>query len=243
MRKSRELVWYHMHLYFKTNKWVMPFLVWILSLVVSYSVKPVHVGSSILVSAGISFFISLWLGITYYDNVDPVAEQITILKVQNRRLYDISQFLFLGVIASLLSTTGVLFPSIKNVTDGLDLYTRTLHVFDMICSLWIHLVLSFLGIGLSMLFQPRIMKNRKFAILLMACISVLAISKSGMIDSAPPLKGLLWVLPPLSDILTMLGNKDYFYVGELCKMTGYSVLYLVVLFVISEVILQKKNNY
>lgn len=126
MRKSRALVLYQLHLYGKSNRWVMPCLVWFLSMVVSYSIQPVQVGASILLSATIGFLIALWMGI---------------------------------------------------------------------------------------------------------------------LESMPALKAVLWVLPPVADILAALANQEQFGVVQLAVWTVVSGIYIGIVFLISEWILERKNNY
>ena len=243
MRKSKALVWYQLHLYGKSNRWVMPCLVWFLSLVVSYSIQPVQVGASILLSATIGFLIALWMGITYYDTVDVVEEQILILKVQSRGVYDLGQLICFMIMAAAISLLGMAYPMIYNCLLGGNLYTRSVQLFDGISSWWIHMLFASLGCVSSMLFQPRIVRNRKKALLVMVGVGLISLSKMGILESMPAVKVVFWLFPPVADMLAALANQEQFGVSGLCLWTVVSGIYIGIVFLISEWILERKNNY
>lgn len=75
MKQYIDLLHYHFITYLKTNKYIMPVLVWIGWLVSFYMIKPVEIVSSFMVTAVVSNFIMVWIGISYFDSVDIVSDR------------------------------------------------------------------------------------------------------------------------------------------------------------------------
>lgn len=79
---------------------------------------------------------------------------------------------------------------------------------------------------MSMLFHPRIVRNRKRALLVLVGVGLVSLSKMGILESMPALKAVLWVFPPVADILAALADEEQFGVGELCVWTVVSGVYM-----------------
>lgn len=64
------------------------------------------------------------------------------------------------------------------------------------------------------------------SILLSATIGFLIALWMGILESMPALKAVLWVFPPVADILAALADEEQFGVGELCVWTVVSGVYM-----------------
>lgn len=94
MDKLKSLIKYHKSIYIKSNQFVIPFVILIMFLCISYSMIPVFIVSSFSITFAIVFYLMIWISFKYADSDDLVASQVIILKISSDFLYNISRILF-----------------------------------------------------------------------------------------------------------------------------------------------------
>ncbi|MBD7911927.1 MULTISPECIES: hypothetical protein [Clostridium] len=240
MKTFNALFKYHFITYLKTNKFVIPMIVWVTIMCISYSVKPVGVVSSFVITAMCLFFIMLWITFSYMDGIDEVAEQLIILKTRKQSIYYLSKNIFLMLIGLFMSIMGVLLPIVGNFVNMFSLFNRELVMWDIFSALIIHVVFAILGCSLGTLFQPRCIKNRKIAIELAIFIAVISLVKVGIMQKVPEVKYIDWILPPTGEIQDCFNNKDIFYLSDIVKSMLYGIIYSFVLNIINIEMLKRK---
>jgi len=240
MKIFSSLIKYHYSLYVKTNKSVMPVLTWLVFLDFLYSQKPLDIVSSILISSSVLYFIMLWVTISYMESIDPVSEQIVLLKVNNRNTYYYSKNTFVFLLGSALGFIGIVFPVLKNVVSGFTMFTRPITVLDIIFALILHIIVALLGASLGIIFQPRCIKNRKEALMLAILIAIISITKTGINHTFPITKYFTWIFPPMSDIVVYFNKIDYFSLAAMGKSVLFGCVYIAILLFISNQLLKRK---
>jgi len=240
MKIFSSLIRYHYRLYVKTNKFVMPALIWIVFVNFLYSGQMSDIMSSTLLSISLLFFIMLWVGISYMESIDPVSEQILLLKVENRNTYYRSKNAFVFLLGAVLGLVGVAFPVLKNMASGFELFTRPLTVGDIFCAFILHIIVATLGASLGIVFQPRCMKNRKEALMLVTLIAIISITKAGINHAFLYAKYITWLFPPLSDITLYFNSSDYFSATAMGKAVLFGCVYSAILLFISNQLLKRK---
>jgi len=240
MKAFSSLIKYHYQLYIKTNKYIMPALIWIVFLNLSYSQKPLDIVSSTLLSISVLFFVMLWVAISYMESVDPVSEQILLLKVKNRNTYYRSKNVFVFMLGTAYSLIGIAFPIMENAMNGFSMFTRPLTIWDILCAFILHMLTAILGGTLGILFQPRCIKNRKEALMIVSLIALISIAKTGINHSFLFAKYVTWLFPPLSDISTYFNENVYFSAAAMGKAILYCGVYSAILLFISNQLLKRK---
>jgi len=139
MKSIVEMVIYDLQIYLKSNKILLPLASWISVLFIIYSTKPIELLSAFMVSIAAIFFIMIWIGYTYFKNIDKNSRNLMILFCRNRNLYDIANYISLFVLGFVLSFVGVFVNFFNNVFNGFELFTRSLTVNDSICAFILHL--------------------------------------------------------------------------------------------------------
>lgn len=240
MKKYIDLIHYHFDIYFKTNKYIMPILVWFVVLVNSYTIKNIEIVSSFMVTAIALNFIMIWLGISYFDSVDVVAEQILLLKVGKRSTYYLSKYYFMILVGIVLSLGGVLFPVFQNAVNGFDMFLRSITVQDVASGFIIHSALATMGLSVAIVFQPMCLKDRKIALLIMSLVSIVGLAKKGIIEQNSIFKYILWVFPPTSKIIELFSDCDYFGGKSVLITAVLGGVYSLVLIVIAQNVIKRK---
>ena len=219
----------------------MPFFAWISFMVISYSFDPEDMVSSCMVSISCLFFIMVWMTIKYMELVNPISEQLLLLKVRNDDCYYLSKIVFLLLLGTIMSVIGVLFPTMKNAIIGFRLYTRPLTACDVGASFVLHFFMALLGIVTGSLLQPRTMKERKTAVLLTAGIAIMGLAKEGLNAEMPAAKFVTWIFPPLNNVVACFANKDFYYLQDIARAIIYVGIYSAILLILNVQLLKKKK--
>ncbi|MBC3796187.1 hypothetical protein [Acetobacterium tundrae] len=238
----KNLLRYHIKVYFKSNKLLLPFLIYLIYLCTAYSIMPYSIVSSFSESAWVLFFVMTYVGFSYTEMENPVTEQLVLLKVNNDNLYYMSRITVLLIVGVIMSVMGMLYPVIFNVINHSQLFTRSLMLSDIIFGLFLHCTMGFLGIMTGSLFHPRIIKNRKIAILMVFLVAVLAVAKGSLIKELPLVRLVSWVFPPVYDILVTFTNRDFFGLQMMVMPILGGIIYGTVL-MLAQIHFLKKNKF
>jgi hypothetical protein len=206
----KNLLHYHFKTYFKSYKFLLPLILYLIYLFTAYGIMPFSIVSSFSESAGVLFFIMTSVGFSYAELENPVVEQLVLLRLNNDTLYYLSRISVLLIIGFLFSLLGLLFPLLLNIKTGYHLFTRTLTVADVATGFTLHGLMAFLGAATGSFFHPRIIKSRKMALLLLFFVAVMGIAKGALMEKIPAAVDVAWIFPPVFDILSSSKGLDFF---------------------------------
>lgn len=224
-----NLIKYHCQQYFKTNKFVMPFTALIIVLYTLYSSKPVGVVPSMVSCCIAVFLISSWTGVTVCSLEDPVSEQVIILRIKSHRKYYLSHTLFLLSLSTLAALISVSVPVLLNIINKGELFERTLMVSDILCGFLLLTLSAFMGCCLGETAHPRIIKDRKAAVLLVFLIDIISMIKTSLLAGFPMSKIILWAFPPITRLPLAFSQDSYFSVQKVLSSAAVIFLYSVML--------------
>ncbi|RGU95880.1 hypothetical protein DWW31_02590 [Clostridium sp. AF15-17LB] len=241
MKKIAELTRYGLHIYFKGNKFIMPLVVIIVYQYTMYTIMPVGIVDSFVMASYLVFFVLVWVGLSVSADENPVMEQIQLLRVRSSLCYYISRSAILAVLGLLVSAVCVLFPVIQNALNHKALFLRPLMAYDVLNAFILVAGCSFAGGALGSLLHPRVMEDRRLAVVLTVLLSVLTVVRTGLVQEIPFLKCMAWILPPLDRIAYIYGNVDEFQILQTGLIFVALVGYGAVLTVIKSCICQKRK--
>ena len=232
MRKVIELVKYQLQIYFKGSKFIMPLILTVIFLYTMYSVKPTGIVDSFAMSGYLVFFIMVWTGLGVSSSEDPVMEQIQLLRVEKRAYYELSKPIFLILIGLLLTAICTVFPVVQNILNHKELFLRDLTGYDILNGSVLLFGCTFVGGAVGSLFHPRVLKDRKMAVILTVFLSILSAVGTAIVQEIPALKVILWMIPPIGRISAVYARTDIFDLGKtgmICLLfaaygIGYSVI-------------------
>lgn len=214
MKKIINLVKFQLQLYFKGSLFVMPLIAAAVYLYIMYSIQPLSVTSSYLLSGTFLFLLMTWVGLTTASGENEVTEQVLVLRVQHAGSYYAGKVIFLMCIAFLADLLCTVFPVIQNMVNGYKLFDRQLLVSDVLNAFLLQYGCAFAGAGLGSFLHPRVMKDRKLAIILTVLLAALAVAGPSLGSYLPAAKAFLWLLPPVMLPAQVYGNSQYFTWGQ-----------------------------
>jgi len=238
----KNLLVYHFKTHLKSYKLLLPFLIYLIYLFAAYGIMPFSIVSSFSESAGVLFFIMAYVGFSYAELENPVTEQLVLLRVNNDTLYYLSRLTVLLIIGVVMSLLGLLYPLILNSVNNDHLFTRSLQFDDVAIGFFLHYLMAFLGAMTGSFFHPRIIKNRKMAVLLLFFVAVMGISKGALADYFPPTGFVAWVFPPIFDILASFTGQEFFVIPAMALPVTLAIVYGLVL-MIGQIKLLKRAKF
>lgn len=215
---------YNFKMYMKSHKYIMPFFIFIIYMVMAYSIRLLDIVGSMVSSAAFLFALMTWIGFTYCSNIELIAEEVLILKLRSHTRYWISKIIFMGVVGVFFSILSVGFPIICNLICNVFKYPVTFS--DIVVSFIIHMFLSIIGALIGMLLQPRIISNRKMAILGAIFIVLMSIIKGPVINEVPYSKYVMWIFPPINEVSTAYLNLMHFNIANLIMPLIIMIIYI-----------------
>ena len=101
---------------------------------------------------------------------------------------------------------------------------------------------SFVGAMVGELFHVRVMKDKNAGIGLTFFITLLAVCRNGVFADFAILKYILWMIPPISDVVSWFTDANYYDMGDVMKGTVLLLVYGIVLGV-GEVELLRREKF
>lgn len=233
MKMMNEFVRYQYKQYVLSAKWVIPFIVLLAVLRVMYSILPIDVVSNFSIMSLVLFLIMVGIGMTCQGIEPEVSEQIIILRMQSERKYYIGQVLFLGTLSGIVTAICLCYPVIGHYCwYGKMLFTRNMYGSDIIGGLLLMFACSFLGCMLGGIFSPRIIRERGTRLTLPIICALISVVRIGIVAEVPISKYILWIVPPVSDVVGWFMKEEYFQMGKIIGAFFILMVYGIALAVI-----------
>ena len=78
-------------------------------------------------------------------------------------------------------------------------------------------VYSFVGCMVGEIFSPRVIRNREAGIIMTIMCAMITVVKIGIVAEIPMLKYILWIVPPVSDVVRWFMEDEFF---QMVKVLG-----------------------
>lgn len=222
MKVICEMIRYQYKQYMMSAKWVMPFIMLLGTLSMMYSMPPVEIVNSFSITGIFLFVIMVWIGKTIQGVEPEVSEQVMILRLKSDRKYYLCHIIFMMCICVVVTGISILVPFFVHIRSGNALLLRRLIWSDFVGGGLLLFACSFTGGMVGELFHVRVIQNRNVGMGLTFLIALLAVCRNGVIAEYALTKYILWVVPPISDVVSWFTNESYYNMGEV--MRGFVLL-------------------
>lgn len=240
MKTIKEIIKYEGRIYFKSNKFVMPLVVLLCFLYFTYTIAPIDIVDMFTMSSVFTFFLMIWVGLSYSDSENTALKQIIILKVQSEKRVYIAEILFLNILGIIAGSISMLVAATQNAVSNFHLFSRALTIQDVVKGFILHVFCAFLGGAIGSFFHPRIV-NRKLAVLCCTLMGILAVTKEAIDSTFLPFRLISWLFPPISNVIRIFAGMDSFHISGLFISALLLGVYGVILYGLRVFILCKKK--
>ena len=228
MKKGINLLTFHIVTFLRSSKYVMPIIFLLtlqLSIYLAIQARPVNFVSAMLQAEFYAFVIAIWFGFSSNDWNEEVTEQLLILRAKNEFFYYSIYVIFLFIISAFISLISVIIPLIFNVVNHNEFFAHISSGKDFFLACLLFLGSSFAGISLGALFHPRIIKEKKFALLYTLLVGILSITRASVVNNQEILKYVMWVFPTIANHSTILRESSYLASARVVQLFLISLFY------------------
>lgn len=219
----------------------MPLVMMAVFLYMMYSIKPTGIVDSFSISGYLVFFLMVWISLLVSSSEDTVMEQIQFLRVQKPVYYYFSKVIFLMMVGLVVELICLIFPIVQNILNNNGLFLRQLTAYDILNAFLLLCGCSFVGGSIGSLFHPRVLRDRKLAIVLTVLVTVLSSIRTVLTSEVPILKTLLWIVPPLDRISVVYGQTDIFVLKKTAVLVIWLVLYGMIFSAVKSIICYRRK--
>ncbi|MBP2654337.1 MAG: hypothetical protein H6Q73_1906 [Firmicutes bacterium] len=233
----RNLMLYMLQYYVRSYRYVSVLVVFIICTALIYSYKPISLGSNYSLTCTLMFLVSAWLAAGFIEVEAITQQQLTILYAKSENRYYMAKILLVWLLSFILSSIIIVYPVI------FDFFVRPISGPELVGVFLAHGATGLLGIAVAVLFEARLISNRRTAIL--ALVALLTVSAAGiiLIKEYPFATYLSWILPPVSlmaeELMSLDLDEPTSYFSFVVAM-GYSVLYSGILLVLYVKLMKRK---
>lgn len=232
MKIINEFVRYQYKQYALSAKYIVPLIGLFAVFGIMYSVTPIAVVSNFAIMSLVLFMIMVGIGMTCQELEPEVSEQIIILRMRSERKYYIGQVLFSGILSGAVAVLSLCYPVLFHYLHKKMLFTRNIQASDIIGGFLLMAACSFVGSMVGGIFSPRIIRERKIGTALTIICALVSVVKPGIAAEFPAAKYILWIIPPVSDMVRWFMKEEYFQMGKVMKAFFILMVYGCVLAVI-----------
>lgn len=234
-----SLVKYILKYYLKTFKYVAPIIFFIIFLFMNYSQAPIIIWHNYSFTALFIFIFSVWVTLGFMDFEEIIQQQLIVLHVQKEYIYYISKILAVWIFIMVLDMFIIIFPIIFNM------FNRQIKIEEIIIAILIHSMFALLGISLAVLFETRLLKNRRIALSILSVVVVITITQNNIINEFKQVSFIKWILPPIyfiSQRLQDLGDNYLKFSDQtfILFIVHSSIYCFIIIFLYIKLITKKK---
>ena len=241
MKIVGDMICYQYKQYMFSAKWVMPFVLLVLFVASFYSMSPVEIVNGFAMTGLVLFVLMAWVGVTTQELEPEISEQVLILRFKSERKYYVCHILFLAVLCVIGIFVSMGIPLVKNLLVSGAMFSRKVEMLDVIGGFALLFACAFTGVMLGELFHVRVIKERTITVGATFFMVVFAVVRSGLVEKYPISRFLVWVVPPVSDVVSWFSNGSRFDTGKLLVGFTLLMLYAIIMVVIKVELLRLKK--
>lgn len=218
------LIKYHFHLFLKSGRFSLPFLLWTFVLFFVFHDKNASLSGNMLILLTVLYVCMAMVGYAYMnaEQNEMAADQVMIFHTKSMLYYNLSKNFFLCLLSLIMSVYGggvALLNSLMQIgtsKDGVPLWNLLIFV----AALWLF---ACVGAMQGAIWHPRLILNKAFSLCALMGTVLLTFIKVSLMEEVGNVQVFLrWLLPPNSEIM------QYFGGGNLNHNIGLLLLWLAV---------------
>ncbi len=211
-----------------SGRWSFPLILLVAYLAMTYSMAPAGVLNTFAVSSYVFFLLMLSFALLVNSMDAEMVDQSILSKCREHlqifymaRVLSISLYTFLGTVIAMT------FPLIRYAISGTGFFLRPFTVSDIVVGLVLHYILGMIGAVFGLILNGRVIKKRQIAVGIAVLFAIICIVKDALIIDFPIMQYILWILPPISNIVKRVGEASIFQMS-LIPLIIWGIMYFII---------------
>ena len=212
----------------KSRKWMVPAILFIMYLGMSYSLGPLDLLSCFGICSLVVFIGILAVFFMCNDLPYQAMDQTIFIRIPSKKSFYMGKVLLVGKVSMIGAAISILVPIIQYVVNGKDFFTTAFTVGKGISGFILFFLSGFCGGMTALLLNDRFVPKKEASIALCIFAALLTIIKGGLHEKFPVTKLVSWVLPPLYDLSYAYSHGN----DNLFRDTGIYFLWMLIYLVL-----------
>ncbi|MCM3236421.1 hypothetical protein M3589_01635 [Heyndrickxia oleronia] len=220
--------------YIRSLKMIPPLTIFCVWIIVLYIYKGVPILSSYAVTSITVYLIMTWLTMTVFSIEEESEKHILYVHLGNKKRYLWGKWATCFVFSFILIIIAIIYPIIMNNFRG------TIHTLHFALAFYSHWTLALFGIFIGSLFSFSL---NKYSWLSAVLVIVISLAYEGIVEKVSFVKWLLWLFPPVTQVLNYLNMGDSVQIGgEFWINIGVATVYSIIGFILIERMFTRRNG-
>lgn len=234
----RALLKYHIDVYKSSSHFVYPFLLILIYSILLHVFLPSFISNCFFYSMTTLFTACVANGFFSYKLCSDDMDAVLILKAGSALKYYLSKEMALGLSALVYTLIAMLYPGAVLLLGKITLSKSV--PGELIVLYFLHLLVALLGYEIGSLFQPKIIRKRQLALILLFT-TIAGILLRQTFTGIPILKYLYWIFPPFMKLLEIVLQSDTFLSVDTRRIAIQLALSILQVLVIKIIILNHRK--
>jgi hypothetical protein len=211
----------------RSYRYTAPLFIYILAVVFVYTIAPNPVMESYAFSSALLFAISAWICFTFIDAEHETQQMITVIHAGSVWQFYMGKIVYIWLFTAIPAIFAVGYPALFHK------FVRTASTDEWVVALICHMVLSLLGVSVSVFFTAKLFPKLSTSLLGLFLIVSLSLAGEGISGSLPPYAAPLgWLVPPVRLVIRYLNDYNNATFTQAAAACLIPVLYASLLIVV-----------
>ncbi len=195
--------------FFNSYQMIAPIFLYLLSIIANYIYKDLPVLSSYGSTAIFLLLIMTWLAIINFKHDSINEREILYVHLSSKLKYLTFKLINLILLSLPLILIAIFYPLLINSFD------KSITVNFVIISVIVHILMGIFGILLGAFVSNTNLASKPYRWLFTVFVIIITLTKVILVNSIPILKWVIWIMPPISELLSLLNSDSLLlYNGE-----------------------------
>lgn len=221
--------------YLRSYQFIPPMMIFVIWIFLQYLYNEQPILSSYASSCLGLFIITCWLTLNILNLESLNEKYLLFIQLESKLKYLIAKWLFIFLINCVLIVFSIIYALL------LGSFKNQISFKQGVLAILLHLIVCMICILISTLIKNLNVISKKYMWLLISLIGVVSILRPILIQSYPFIKYILWLIPPIGDLIKLYHSDNPNY-DVLLLLTLWTLIYIIILFILNLIIFSKLDQ-
>lgn len=194
--------------YIRSLKIIPPATIFFVWIFIFYTYSGIPISSSYSVSSITVYLVMTWLTISVFSIEGDTEKNLLFVQLRSKTRYIWGKWITSIFFSLFFTIFAIVYPLLLNS------FNESITLIHLIISFYSHFILAWFGILIGTFFSITSFVSKKYTWLLASLVIVVSLSYEGLVEDASILKWLLFLLPPVTQVVDYLNNYNVLQIED-----------------------------